>query len=454
MAIFVRDRSFYSRLVVLAIPIALQNFVTFAVSFADNLMIGRLGEFAIGGVYMGNQIQTFLQYAVNGVGNALLVLAAQYWGRRDTASIRRMTAVCLRICMAVGILLTLAAFFFTDPLLRLFTEDANVLAEGRDYLRIVCWSYLFFCISQLLINAVRSVEIVRIGLVVSCAALVTNVSLNYVMIFGHLGFPAMGVRGAAIATLISRIVEAGIMIVFVLRIDQKLRFRVRDLFLRGGDLLRDLLRYGTPVLAGQIVWAINNLAQSAIIGHMSAEAIASVSVAGMLNTLLFMTVLGLSAALGIITGKTVGAGKYETMRQYAVTAQVLFALIGVVMGGLLYLLRDVFLSLYTLEPETITVARQFLTVLAVAMVGRCYQATCLSGLVKAGGDTSFVFKNDTIFVFLVVLPSAILAQKVFHAAPWVVYSCLLSDQILKCFVAIVKINSFNWMKNLTRDTAK
>jgi len=451
MALFVRDKSFYKTLITLAIPIALQNFLAFAVNFADNLMIGTLGEYVIAGVYMGNQIQTFLQFFVNGVSSALLILAAMYWGKRDIEPIRKMTAFCLRLITMVGVLLAVVSFLFPEMLLGLFTNDASVIAEAKKYLQIVCWSYIFFCISQLLMSAMRAVETVRIGLVISISTLVTNVSLNYILIFGKLGLPAMGIRGAAIATLISRICEAAIMCVYVFHMDQKLQFRVKHIFLHCSRLLaKDLVRYGAPVLGGQVVWAINSLAQSAIIGHMNAEAIASVSVAGMLNSLLYMTVLGLSAALGIITGKTVGAGKIDLMKQYAKTAQVLFALIGWFCGLVMFLLRDAFLSLYTLEPETIVVAKQFLTVLAVAMVGRCYQATCLAGLVKAGGDTSFVFKNDSIFVFLVVLPSALIAQNLFHAPAWVVYSCLMSDQILKCFVAVVKINSFNWIRDLTR----
>lgn len=450
MALFVRDKSFYKTLITLAIPIALQNFLAFAVNFADNLMIGTLGEYVIAGVYMGNQIQTFLQFFVNGVSSALLILAAMYWGKRDIAPIRNMTAFCLRLITAVGILLAVISFLFPEMLLGLFTNDAKVIVEAKKYLQIVCWSYIFFCISQLLMSAMRAVETVRIGLVISISTLFVNVGLNYILIFGKLGLPAMGIHGAAIATLISRIIEAVIMCVYTFVIDQKMQFRMKHIFLRGGDLVKDLVRYGTPVLGGQVVWAINSLAQSAIIGHMNAEAIASVSVAGMLNSLLYMTVLGLSAALGIITGKTVGAGKIDLMKQYAKTAQVLFALIGWLCGAVMFLLRDAFLSLYTLEPETIVVAKQFLTVLAVAMVGRCYQATCLAGLVKAGGDTSFVFKNDSIFVFLVVLPSALIAQNVFHAPAWIVYSCLMSDQILKCFVAVVKINSFNWIRDLTR----
>lgn len=451
MRLFTRDKDFYKSLVILAIPIALQNFIAYAVNFADNLMIGQLGEYAISGVYMGNQVQSLLQFATAGVTGSLAILGAQYWGKKDTDSICRLTGLATKIALILGVIVTIAAFIFPRAILGLFTTDAMVIEEGTKYLQIVCWSYIFFCISQTLMSSMQSVENVRIGLYQSIITLFTNVALNYILIFGKLGLPALGIRGAAIATVFSRVLEAVVMLVYVLKIDQKIHFKVRDFFRAGGDLLKDLIRYGAPIFGGQVVWGINNLAQSAIVGHLSAEAIASASIAGNLNMLLFMIVIGFSVALSIITGKTVGAGKYETMKQYAITAQVIFFGVGLLMGFLLFILRTPFLTLYDLEPATIEVANQFLIVLAIAMVGRCYQATCLSGLVKAGGETDFVFKMDLIFVFLIVLPSAIIAQRVFHAPAWIVFACLHSDQITKCFVCLVKVNRFKWMKNLTRN---
>jgi len=450
----VRDKKFYTYLLRLAIPISLQNFLSFAIGFADNLMVGRLGEYAIAGVYMGNQIQTFLQFFVTGIDAALLIIAAQYWGRKETQSIKALAAIAMRIVFVGGLLVTVAGLVFPAQLIGIFTPDANVIAEGVRYVRVVAVSYLLFSVSQILIVSMRSVENVRIGLYISLSSLVCNVILNYIFIFGKLGAPAMGAAGAALATTISRVLEFGIIFVYAMFIDKKLSLKLKDFLLRDKGLLRDFIRYGLPVLGGNVVWAANVLTQSAIIGRMSAAAVASVSITGMLNNLVFVWVMGLGAAVGIVTGKTVGAGEYDTMKMYAKTVQVLFAILGVICGTAIFLLKDAFLSLYSVNAETLDVARQFMTVLSIAAVGRCYQATCLAGLVKAGGDTSFVFKNDTIFVFGVVLPSAIIAMFVFDAPAWVVYACLQSDQIIKCFVALIKINRFKWMKNLTHAESK
>ena len=207
MALFTKDRSFYRSLVTLAVPISLQNLITFGVNFADNLMIGSLGDNAISGVYVGGQLQSVVQMFVGGIEGAILILAAQYWGKRDTASIRKVVSIGVKFALGVGILASLVAVLFPQWVIRAFTQEPGVIQEGAAYVQIVGFTYLFFSVSQVMIAAMRSVETAKVGLYISCMALVVNVCLNYVFIFGRLGFPAMGVRGAALATLVSRIME-------------------------------------------------------------------------------------------------------------------------------------------------------------------------------------------------------------------------------------------------------
>ena len=449
MALFTKDRSFYRSLVTLAVPISLQNLITFGVNFADNLMIGSLGDNAISGVYVGGQLQSVVQMFVGGIEGAILILAAQYWGKRDTASIRKVVSIGVKFALGVGILASLVAVLFPQWVIRAFTQEPGVIQEGAAYVQIVGFTYLFFSVSQVMIAAMRSVETAKVGLYISCMALVVNVCLNYVFIFGRLGFPAMGVRGAALATLVSRIMEMCVGIGYVFFVDRKLCLSVRDLLHTDRQLLRDFVRYGLPVIGGQVVWSVNSLANTKILGCYSAGVIAAASITGMLHNLIYVWMNGLSSAVGIITGKTVGAGQYEKMKEYSKTVQMIFLFVGLISGAVVFLFRDGFISLYSASAEAQVYARQFINVISVTIIGTCYQAACLFGLVKSGGDISFVFKNDTIFVFLVVIPSALIAMWL-GAPPWVVFACLKCDQILKCFVAIVKINRYNWMKNLTR----
>lgn len=453
MTLFTKDRSFYKNLIKLAIPVALQNLITFAVGFADNLMVSKLGDSAVSGVYMGNQIQTFLQVFTVGIEGSILVLATQYWGKKDKSSIKKIVAVGLQFALIFGLVLTAVCAVFPSNIISLFTNEASVIESGASYLRIVCFSYVFFCVTQSLIASMRSVEVVRIGLFVSSVSLFVNVGLNYVLIFGKFGLPEMGINGAAAATLISRAVECAVMVIYVLKIDKRLELRLKDAFQTEKELRRDFIRYGLPIIAGQAVWSINMMANSAILGRFSEEVITAVSVANTMNTLAYVTMNGLSSAVGIITGKTVGAGQKELMKEYAKTVQIIFLSLGLITGLAVFLLKNPFIGMYKgITAEAAEYSAQFISVLSVTLIGTCYQAACLFGLVKSGGDVTFVFKNDAFFVFLVVIPSALIAS--FIGAPaWVVFACLKCDQIFKCFVAAFKINRYDWMKNLTKSEA-
>ena len=332
----------------------------------------------------------------------------------------------------------------------LFTPDADIIKTGAEYLGIVCYSYVFFSITQSLIASMRSVERANIGLYVSLTSLVVNIVLNYLLIFGKLGFPALGILGAGIATLISRIIECAVIVVYVFVIDKRLGLKAKDLFFTDKALLRDFAKYGAPLVAGQLVWATNMLSSAAIIGRNSAEgAVTAMSIANTVNNLAYVVLNGMASAVGIITGKTIGSGKTEKMKEYAKTVQILFVSLGIITGISVQLLKNPIISLYKVSPAAIIEAKRFVNVLSVTLVGTCYQMACLFGLVKSGGDISFVFRNDCIFIFLVVLPSAIIATAM-NAPAWVAFACLKCDQILKCFVAVVKINRYNWIKDLTR----
>ena len=446
-------KHFYLGVLALVIPMALQNLINVGVTAADVVMLGRVGETALSGSSLAGQVQYILTLFLFGLTSGATVLTAQYWGKKDTSSIRKVVSIGVKFAVAVGIVMSAVSMAFPPPIIRIFTEDQGVIAEGADYLRIVGATYLFFCISQVMVASMRSVETARIGMYISIMTLAVNVSLNYVLIFGKLGFPAMGVKGAAVATLVSRVLEAAVSVIYVFAIDQKLRLKFSDLLKTDRQLLKDFIRYGLPVIGGQVVWSANMMANSMILGRYSAGVIAATSITGMLHNLIYVWMNGLSSAVGILTGKTVGAGQYEKMKEYAKTVQVIFLIVGLLSGAAVFLARDGFISLYNASPEAQEYSRQFINVISVTIIGTCYQAACLFGLVKSGGDISFVFKNDTIFVFGVVIPSALIAMWL-GAPPWVVFACLKCDQILKCFVAVVKINRFNWMKNLTRDTQK
>ena len=448
-----KEKSFYKSLLVLAVPMILQNLITYLVGFADNLMIGTLGDSVVSGVYMAGQVQTTLQVISFGIEGTVLLLASQYWGKRDTETIRKITSIGFRLCGILGAVTTAVCLLFPEAVVQIFTREESVVSCGKEYLFAVALSFLFFCMTQALIVSMRSVENARIGFLVSLVSLVVNVSLNYLLIFGKAGFPELGVTGAGIATVISRIVEFLVIFFYVRFWDKKLRYRFSMLARRDPALFRDFVRYGVPLMAGQLVWGCNLIANSKILGNLSEGVMTAASLANNVNNMIYVVMNGMAGAVGILTGKTVGAGKLGKIREYSVTVQILFFLLGLLSCGLVLLIRGPFISLYNISEEAVSYSFQFIGVLSVTIIGTAYQYPCLFGLVKSGGDVGFVFKNDTIFVFGVVIPLSVLTL-LLGCPPWVIFLCLKSDQILKCAVAFFKIRRYDWMKNLTREETR
>lgn len=447
----VKDKAFYKRLFALALPMAGQSILTFAVGLADNIMVGQIGDLALSGVYMANQWMTMLQQFIHGFMTAALVIATQYWGKKDTDSIKTILAITAKIAAVTGLLFFAAAFFFPVQLMGLYTNDPLVAAEAARYIRIVAVSYLFYVATELLMTSMKAVETVGIALYTSISTLVINVVLNYLLIFGHLGFPALGVAGAAVATLAARVVETGIMVYYVKVRDKKLSLGLRDFARHSRTLLKDYIRYGIPVFAGAAVWGINMTGQGAIVGRLGQSAISAISISNNMFQIVSVGVYGVASATAIIIGKTVGSGDYELVKKYAKTLQLVFVGMGLSTAVLMYASHWLIPLMYPSTPEeTRLIVNQLLLVLTVMVIGTAYQMSSLTGIVRAGGLTHFVFVNDTIFVCLVVLPLGFLSAFVFRAPVWVVFACLKCDQILKCFVALVKVNRFKWIKNITR----
>lgn len=453
MSLFVKDKTFYKSFFSMTAVIALQNLITFAVNLADNIMIGGYSQDALSGVAMVNQIQFLLQMIVGGIGNGLVVLGAQYWGKKQIEPVRRVTSIAMVLGIAAGLVMMLVTYFFPHQTLSILTNEQTVIHEGAKYLVIICFSYVLFAVTNILLSALRSVETVKIGFVVTLTALVFNVVLNYGLIYGRLGMPELGVEGAAIATLISRIVEFLIVVVYTFALDKKIKWRPVSMLHLDRGLFKDYIRVGLPLILSSSIWGVAMSAQTAILGRMGGETIAANSIATTIFQVVTVVCYGSASASSVLIGKTVGEGDVSRVKAYSKTLQMIYIGIGIFTGSVLWLCKDAILQLYSITPETYALAVQFIGVLSVTVVGTSYQVACLTGIVTGGGDTRFVLINDLIHQWLIVLPVAFLSAFVFEAPLWVTFACLKSDQVLKCFVAIVKVNRYRWIKVLTREDA-
>lgn len=446
MKLFVRDKYFYNTFFRLTLTIALQNVIVFGVNLADNIMLGAYSQQALSGSALGNQIQYLLHMLVMGATECGVIMSSRNWGRKDIDSIRSTAGISMYVAVFIAICMWAVVFFFPHWSLSLFSGDAAVIEEGVKYLRIVCWSYVFFAISTALIATMRSVESVKIGFYVSVSALVINMVLNYILIYGNFGAPRLGIEGAAIATLISRIAEVGIMVFYVAFADKKIHLRMRDIIKPAKSLIKPFAKTGYPLLLSNAVWGFAMSVQTAILGHMGAEVIAANSIATTVFQVISVISYGSASASSVLIGKTIGEGDKQKVKNYAVTMQMLFLIIGFVTGGALYLSKDVIINFYDITEQAHTLTLTFITILSVTVVGTSYQMAALTGIVRGGGDTKFVLINDLIFMWGIVLPSSAICAYVLNLSPVITFICLKSDQILKCFVAIFKVNRFKWIK--------
>lgn len=450
MSLLVSERSFYKRFFTLALSIALQGLITFVVNFADNIMIGMYSQNAMSGVALVNQIQFLLQQISSGIASGIVVLAAQYWGKGETEPIKRIIALGMKFAVIAGIAFAVVTYLYPVQILSLLTNDAEIIAQGAEYLTYICFTYFVFTISNTLILSFRSVESTNIAPITALCSLLVNIVLNYLLIFGRFGFPEMGARGAGLATLIARIVELAIVIVYVKLGDKKLRIRFRSWLKLDWEYLKDYIRISLPVVTASSMWGLGQLLQTAILGHVGSSAIAANSIASTMFQIATIFYLASSGASSVIIGKTIGSGQIDKIKIYSRTIQLIFLGLGILSGLLILALRLFMVDFYTLTPEARALTRTFMLILAVTVVGTSYEFPVMAGIIQSGGDTKYGMIVDTAFIFLFTLPLAAASAFIFHWPAAVTYMFLKADQILKCITHGIKVNRYRWIRVLTR----
>lgn len=444
-------QKFYKNFFSIYITLVLQNVITLSVNLADNLMLGSYSETALAGVAAVNQIQFVYQQIILALGDGLVIFCSQYWGKRRIDPMKKISSAAMQAALVAAVVLFAAVSIFPYEAVRIFTEDVPIIEEGVGYLGIVRFTYLFFAVTQILLASMRSVESVKIAFRLSVMTLLVNCGINYGLIFGHFGAPCMGAKGAAVGTLVARVLECVVLIWYVIKKDEKLRLRLKDYFCTDKVLVWDYVKIVVPILIVQGLWGVNTALQTVILGHMTAAAIAANSAAATLFLVVKSAAVGASSTASVLIGKTIGTGDMGLVKRYAKKLQCLFVLIGVVSGIFLFFIRIPVLGLYDLQPETKEMANAFLVILSVICVGMSYQMPTNNGIIRGGGSAMFVVKMDLISIWMLVIPLSFFLAFVVKASPAVVVCCLNSDQIFKCIPAFVKCNYGKWIHKLTRE---
>ncbi len=450
---FTKDKAFYRTMVRMLLIIALQNIVAYSVNMADNIMLGSYSQEALSGATTVNQIYFMVQQFALSIGNCLVALSAQYWGENRPGPIRTLTGIAVKLALIVSAVIILLCGFFPSRLLSIFTNSPEIIAQGRLYLLMVMWAFALFMVSSVLMAALRAVGTVKISFYISVVSLIVNVSINYVLIFGKLGAPELGIRGAAIGTLIARVLELIIVLVYIAKVDKKLQLfsHLPQMWKFHPELKKDFTRVYIPIMCASVLWGVSVPMQTAILGHLSADAIAANSVATTFYQYLKVVCFAMSSTSAVMIGNAIGRGEKKEVCAVGRTLSVVDICIGLFLGILLVALRGPLLSLYSLNDSATALALQLIVVMGFVMVGMSYQMPVSFGIIQGGGDTKFTMKMNMICTWLIVMPLS------FMAAFWwklpVVWVVLIiqSDQIFKCLPTWIHFRKYTWMKKLTRE---
>lgn len=451
----VKDKQFYRQILMLSLPAAFQSALSLMVTMADNVMVTRTGAYALSAVAQSNAITTFVNAGLGGLATGAVVLISQYWGKKDMKRIQSICAVAMAACVLFALLCIAAVELFPRQLLQVVisADETQVIDLAMQYLPIVALSYLPYALTAAMVGMLKGVEVVRVTLYAAVLSLITNITLNYILIFGHLGLPALGVTGAAIATVLARVAECAAVWIYLFRVQRVLPLRRRDLLHGQRWAWQDYARFGLPVGLSDAQWALVCLLKSVILGQMGKQLIDAASVTDMMMNLGTMFTFALAGGACVMVGKAVGARDYQRVRAYSNTIQVMFLCVGVLMAALVFALRKPFAALYSLDAETYALATKMIAICSVTLLGTTYHASCFMGVNRGAGDNRFVMLVDIICGWGVVLPLSCLAAFVLGWPPAAVYFCTRIDQCYKWLIAFLRLRGNRWIKNVTREDA-
>lgn len=448
-----KDRSFYKAIAAVAIPMGLQQLLLISVNAVDSMLMGNIGEAQMAAVAIANQI--FFVFTLFNYGFCLAgaMMISQYWGKKDTDSIKTVMAMVLRYGFVLASCVCALLFIFPEFFIRIYNQDPAVIGFGVTYLRIVCFSYILYGISINLMQSYRSIERPKIVLVSNAISYSLNILLNYCLVFGAFGLPKMGIAGAALGTLIARIVEIGVMSIYARLIEKNIKLRFHDILKVDRALRSDFVKTMKPVMGHEIIWGCGMTMASIIMGQLATAAIAAYNVAYLFQQVACAMFTGLGNAAQVLIGKTIGAGKMEDVRTNTYTFMLISLIGGILACALILFGKGFVISMYSLSPETARIAYDMMNVVAMVAFFYSFETIILVGTLRGGGDAKTGLYVDIVVMWCIAIPLALLGAFVFHWPPVLVILCIKIDMPLKATAGMIVALRMKWVKNLTRDSS-
>lgn len=448
--VLINKKEFYRNLTRLALPIALQSLMLASVAAGDALMLGKVAQNEMTAVSLATQIQFVQNMFLSSATAAGAILGAQYYGKGDRHTLEDLFNMTLRFCGIVSVLFFLACELMPELLMHIFTHDAPLIAIGSSYLRIAGWSYLLTGISQCYLTMMKVSDHVKPGALISSCAVLLNIALNAVFIFGLLGAPRMQARGAALATTISRIIEL-VLCIAVSSGTSYIRPAFDRFFKLPGQLRSDFIKQCLPLMGGSLCWGIGFTSYTAIMGHMGTDAAAANSVAAVVRDLICCMCNGIGSAAGIMVGNELGAGRLDKGRAYGIKLKNISYIIGFLSTGLVLAVTPLVVRMVILTDQARGYLTGMMVIMSFYMIGRCVNTVTINGVLDGGGDTLFDMYSLIVCMWLIAIPLALAGAFVLHLPPLAVYACTCLDEVGKIPWVMARFRKYKWVQDLTRE---
>ena len=440
-----KSNGFYSSLVAIAIPISLQALLQNFVNMLDTIMIGQLGSVEIAAVGLGNQIFFILNMILFGITSGGGVFIAQFWGKKDLAGIRKSLGLMTLIAFVVSVIFTITCLLIPNQLIRLYSPDPQVIQVGGTYLRFVCLSYIPTAISFSITLALRSTERVKLPLVCTSISLFTNLIANYLLIF----VAGLGVKGAAIATIISRIIELVILATWSYSHKYEICGKLKELLGFNRYFIVKFLKIAFPVIINETFWGLGTSVYNAIFAHAGTNAFTAYSITGTISQLTWVFCMGFGNGIGVLIGKRIGEKKIDEAKTYAKRSMWFMPLIGAVVGVFLVPLSKLLPVFFNVDQEIIKTATAILMILIFVYPFNSFCMNWIVGVCRAGGDTVFSAVAEIVVLWCVAIPLGYVAAFVLHLPAPMIYLFFCSESIVKAIIGAIRVLSGKWLHEVT-----
>ncbi len=442
------DKDLYLRMIKIAVPISLQSMITVGINLMDTVMLSDMGDAQLSASSLAGQFINLFMIFCMGIGMGASVLTSRFWGMRDLHSLKKSVTIMLRFALVFSAVFTAATIIAPSLIMRIYTPEAGIIKYGVLYLRWMIPTYFCTGLSLVCTIVLRSVGLVQIPLICSVIAFFVNVFFNWVFIFGKLGAPRMEIAGAALGTLIARVFELCFICGYFFFMDKRIGYRIKNLFMKCQDMLKEYFRVSIPVLISDGLLALGNNAVAMVMGHIGEAFVTANSVTTVVQQLSSVLTQGISNASGIITGHTMGEGDYKKAYRQGFTFLFIGCVMGTLAGGLILFVKDPIINIYNISFESKAIARELMYAISIIMVFQTVGNMLTKGVLRAGGDTKFLMMGDILFLWIASIPLGALAGLVFGWPSFWIYFLLKIDQVIKCIWCYFRLRSGKWLKRI------